>query len=139
MSNLIGRIVNFYNMDEVQFFKDGEYFFRSPNNFSFNLVNFNDFNSKNILVCFNAAVSDRANKTGPFYSGIGLANQLKIPTISFSDFVVTNSNDISLAWYGGDELNTDFQNNIAKFLDRIANFLIAGLSFLVAAVVDLQV
>lgn len=111
----------FDNLKDVNIFKDGEYVFKSPKNFSIKFLNFDESSSSHILVCFNAAISNRSEKIGPFYSGLGLAEKLKIPTIALSDFMVTNNN-LSLGWYCGDEYNYDYQSSIASFLDRVSNF-----------------
>lgn len=104
-------------------YNNGEYFFKKPKNFSIILENFDKIkNNRCILVCFNAAIGDRRNKIGPFYSGRGLANKLGMPAILISDYLVTNNKDLSLAWYAGDENNLDFQCNIANFLDELFLF-----------------
>ncbi|ETF04726.1 hypothetical protein W822_04215 [Advenella kashmirensis W13003] len=72
-----------------------------------------------IIVCFNAAVDQRSSKCGPFFSGRNLAESLKLPLISVADPLVSSTN-LSIAWYGGSENHLNFQQQIASFLDRVA-------------------
>lgn len=76
-----GGIVRSCALDEFleDDFKDGVYEVYFGNNSlylkitNFELIN----NSDSLLLCFNAATSNRVNKTPPFFSGDGLANSLK--------------------------------------------------------------
>lgn len=112
------------SMNDIDCFDDGEYVCKSPANASIILKNFNEecLVHKKILVCFSAAVSNRKTKTGPFYSGVRLAEKLNIPLVSFADYLVTNNKNLNLAWYCGCEKNPDFQDKIANFLDKISSF-----------------
>lgn len=73
-----------------------------------------------VLVCFNGAVSQRANKTGPFFAGTGIARRLKLPVICVADPSLTRARDISLAWYAGCDDHADLPQQIARHLDAVA-------------------
>lgn len=106
---------------DFQLLENGEFFIDKPKGFSLKLLNFENIDKKNsILVCFNAAISNRANKMGPFYSGAGLAERTGLPSILVSDYLVTNSNSLSLGWYLGNYGNITFQQDLANFLDSVS-------------------
>lgn len=71
------------------------------------------------LVCFTAAISERIDKTAPFFSGRELSKVVNLPLISIADPVVSEQN-INLAWYAGSEKNTGVQTQISKILDTFA-------------------
>lgn len=54
-----------------------------------------------VLIVFNGAVSDRDTKTGPFFSGRGLAAATGMPTLCVADTVVTDTQGLNLGWYRG--------------------------------------
>ena len=109
------------NLGDLNNYSNGEYFFENPRNFSVCLLNFENISKfSKILVCFNAAISNRDKKEGPFYSGMGIASKIKIPTVCVSDYLITNNKNLSLAWYAGGAGFTNFQNSLALFLDKIS-------------------
>lgn len=73
--------------------------------------------SSHILVCFTGAVTNRSEKNGPFYSGMGIASELHIPTVMVADTSVTFNNN-SLAWYAGSKDFLNFQNEISQLLNK---------------------
>ena len=112
------------HISDIKILSDGEYFFKTPKGFSIKLLNFDQIDvSKSILVCFNAAISNRSDKTGPFYSGAGLSKELNLPTILIADHLVTENNNLSLGWYLGDGEKGVFQKIIASFLNELSNNL----------------
>ncbi|MGP9817829.1 hypothetical protein ACT3UA_16235 [Glutamicibacter sp. 363] len=66
-------------------------------------------------IFFNAAISKRSTKSGPFFSGIGLCKRGGLPLISISDPSVDNNNEINLAWYTGGSSDNLTQNLAALF------------------------
>lgn len=81
-----------------------------------------------VLVCLNAALSSRGNKTPPYFSGEGISNSTKSCLISFSD-PSTHIEGIDLGWYIGNESWPSFQSDIAQFLDTFAKKLSKKLVF----------
>lgn len=72
------------------------------------------------IVCFTAAISDRAKKTGPFFSGRGLGKIVGLPLLAIADPVISEE-PINLAWYAGSEKNTRLQQQISEILDVFAS------------------
>lgn len=70
-----------------------------------------------VLVSFNGAVTDRNQKKGPFFSGVGVSRTLGIPLLAVADPIVTDSEDVGLAWYAGSEEVPDLLDQIADFLN----------------------
>jgi len=54
-----------------------------------------------IPVFFSGAVTDRANKQSPFFSGLGLARTEGFPAICVADPAISLEPDLGLAWYSG--------------------------------------
>jgi hypothetical protein len=105
-------------------FKDGVYeVYFGNNSLYLKIANFTLINeSESLLLCFNAATSNRANKTPPFFSGDGLANSLKQSLISFSD-PGTHIENVSLGWYIGTHQWLTFQDNLRTIIEEIAKKL----------------
>lgn len=76
-------------------------------------------NTKKIVISFNGAVSNRKNKKGPFFSFLGVAENLDIPVLSFSDPSTLDNENLELGWYAGNE---NFIN-LAKVIGEIINEL----------------
>lgn len=73
-----------------------------------------------VLVNFSADVSDRANKRGPFFSGVGIAKGMGMPLIAVADPSVTYDRKLSLGWYAGNERHPHMADDIAVLLDGLA-------------------
>jgi len=82
-----------------------------------------------VLVCLNAAIRDRQNKTPPYFSGEGVSNSTNSCLISFSD-PSTHIDKINLGWYIGNENWLSFQSDLAQFLDSFAEKISKRLVFL---------
>lgn len=54
-------------------------------------------------VFFNGAVSSRETKTGPFFSGVGIAALGGLPYVAISDPSLMLSDSVGLAWYVGNK------------------------------------
>ena len=72
--------------------------------------------SETVLVGLNAAISKRSEKNAPFFTGGGKATSIDAPIISISD-PGTHFGDVSLAWYLGTVEDTNYQRNLAEFLE----------------------
>jgi hypothetical protein len=72
------------------------------------------------LVCFGDAVSNRAGGRPPYFSGRGVAGELKLPFVSVSDPSFNLSETLALGWYAGHGDKPDLAKMIASILDRIA-------------------
>lgn len=70
-----------------------------------------------LLVFFNGAVSNREEKIGPFFSGLNISNQLKLPSISFSDPSVDTISELNLAWYAGSSNSLDLRTRITSLIE----------------------
>ncbi|WP_413161640.1 hypothetical protein [Aeromonas salmonicida] len=70
-----------------------------------------------LLVFFNGAVSNREEKIGPFFSGLSISNQLRLPSLSFSDPTVDHINELNLAWYAGSFIAPDLREKIISIID----------------------
>ena len=72
-----------------------------------------------VLICFTAAVSNREKKSYPFFSGVSIAEELNLTCLSISDYALSISSSLSLAWYAGSDENINYQRDIAEFIDEI--------------------
>lgn len=72
-----------------------------------------------ILVCFSGAVSNRDKKNYPFFSGVGVSKKLNLTCVSITDYTLSLSNDLGLAWYAGHSENKIYQTDIAEFIDTL--------------------
>lgn len=66
-------------------------------------------------VFFTGAVSKRENKKGPFFSGLGITHNKKIPLIAIADPCLDSDTSLSLAWYVGGP-NDAFTKNLTVLL-----------------------
>lgn len=73
-------------------------------------------------IFFTAAVGNRENKTGPFFTGVGLANRAEIPLISVADPSLDEDPTLNLAWYVGAH-GSNFRNNLNLVLTFICQQL----------------
>lgn len=55
---------------------------------------------KEVLVCFNGAITNRKCTSGPFFSGAGIAKQLGVPIISISDPSLNRSHSLNQQFPG---------------------------------------
>ncbi|MFC7594460.1 hypothetical protein ACFQU3_04015 [Terrabacter sp. GCM10028922] len=80
-------------------------------------------------VFFSGAVVPRTGKTGPFFSGSGIAERLSSPFIAVSDPVVDESSELPLGWYTG-RARQGLQNIIVHILhtaqDRFGELVLIG-------------
>lgn len=74
-------------------------------------------------IFFNGAVTTRENKTGPFFSGLGIAKELSLPSLLIADPTIDLDSSINLAWYSGSKNNPHLIETIAAFLDTLAERL----------------
>lgn len=72
------------------------------------------------MVGFNGAVSDREKKTPPFFSGLGLSNELQIPLLAISDPSLNMSDQCSIGWYAGNELIPNLPNIISELIVAVS-------------------
>ena len=72
------------------------------------------------LVSFNADISLRETKSGPFFSGINVAKTLKMPLIAIADPAVTYDSGLSMGWYAGNIRHRRLVDDIARALDGFA-------------------
>lgn len=79
-------------------------------------------------VFFNGAVSKRDRKAGPFFSGLGICFNYKLPLIAVADPTLDDDLDIDLGWYlgGPDDF---FEPNLRSILSAIAEILCRELIF----------
>lgn len=83
---------------------------------------------RGVLVCLNAALSSRRDKTPPYFSGEGISNSTRSCLISFSD-PSSHIEGIGLGWYIGNENWPSLQKDIAQFLDTLAEKISKRLVF----------
>ncbi|WP_418909106.1 hypothetical protein [Glutamicibacter endophyticus] len=80
-------------------------------------------------VFLTGAISDRQKKQGPFFTGLGITNELEIPMISISDPSVDTDAELNLAWYAGG-LSNRVTDSIIELLEVISETLEAELLFI---------
>lgn len=73
-----------------------------------------------VLVCFGGAVTQRALKPAPFFSGIGISAKLGMPVLAIADPSLALSASLALGWYAGNEKCSDLPRQIADLLDAFA-------------------
>lgn len=71
-----------------------------------------------IPIFFSGAVTDRANKQPPFFSGYGIAKEVGTPFISISDPLVDAHEGVGIAWYTG-RLGVHLQGHLAHFFSAL--------------------
>ncbi|MEX3611031.1 DUF6270 domain-containing protein [Rothia sp. LK2588] len=71
-----------------------------------------------IPVFFSGAVTDRATKQPPFFSGYGISQAIGTPFIALSDPLVDAHADVNIAWYAG-SMGSDLQGELARFFTGI--------------------
>lgn len=72
------------------------------------------------LIFFNGAITNRCVKQGPFFSGVGIGKNFKLPMICISDPTIDLDKTVSLSWYAGNEKLPKLQETIATILNAIA-------------------
>ncbi|MEC5178786.1 DUF6270 domain-containing protein [Arthrobacter sp. CG_A4] len=70
-----------------------------------------------VAVFFSGALTNRAGKLGPYFSGARVAQALGIPFIAFSDPALNLNGDLPLGWYAGSQKD-QLQNSITEILKR---------------------
>lgn len=73
-------------------------------------------------IFFTGAISQRNDKKGPFFSGLGITNGLKLPMIAIADPSLDDDTSLSLAWYTGGP-DDNFVANLAKLLKAVQETL----------------
>src|SRR5690554_6790937 len=58
--------------------------------------------------------------SGPFFSFSGIASEIRIPLISFSDPSLMLNADLRLGWHLGNYLIPDYKDKVARFLDALS-------------------
>lgn len=79
-------------------------------------------------VFFTGAVTTRANKKGPFFSGLGITHGKKLPLIAIADASLDEDPSLSLAWYTGGP-NDNFIANLTRLLEAIQRVLLREMVF----------
>ncbi len=69
-------------------------------------------------IFFTGAVSNRDDKKGPFFSGLGITNGLNLPMIAVADPSLDADPSLSLAWYTGGP-SDNYASNLARLLEAI--------------------
>lgn len=72
------------------------------------------------LVGFSGAIGSRSGKSAPFFSGLGVADDLALPLVSVSDPSLALDSNLSLSWYAGNEANPEISKKISYLLDSLA-------------------
>jgi len=118
-----GSIVNSGSPEELLQTKleDGVYEVLFKSNVLYMKINNTRFlNSRqSLLVCLNAAISSRSNKTPPYFSGEGIATSLQSCLISISD-PSTHIDGVDLGWYIGNEDWFSLQADLSGLLDQLS-------------------
>jgi hypothetical protein len=83
-----------------------------------------------VAVFFSGALTNRAGKLGPYFSGARVAQALDIPFIAFSDPALNLNGDLPLGWYAGSQ-GDQLQDSITEILERFSetggrNLLLIG-------------
>ena len=73
-----------------------------------------------VLVCFNGAVTNRDVTAGPYFAGLGVAEALNLPLVSIADPVMTEHEDLGIAWYAGSARMPALAQEIAGLLNALA-------------------
>lgn len=79
-------------------------------------------------VFFTGAVSNRNGKKGPFFSGLGICFNSKLPLIAIADPTLDNDMEIGLGWYLGGP-NDSYENNLHNLLVAVQEVLSRELIF----------
>ncbi len=74
-----------------------------------------------LLVCFSGAIAGRDGAKAPFFSGLNIGSELKLPLLSISDCSLALDHKLSLAWYAGNDEVPNFQTFIARTIEVVAN------------------
>ncbi|GAA3693023.1 hypothetical protein GCM10022377_01910 [Zhihengliuella alba] len=78
-----------------------------------------DESHPHVLTFLAGAVTGRADKAGPFFSGLGIAGGLDMPVVGIADPGVDLDTGVNLAWYTG-RLQDSFQAELASVLRGMA-------------------
>lgn len=79
------------------------------------------FKEKVVLVCLSGAISNRDGKEAPFFSGINVSRELKLPLVSISDPSLALDSKLPIAWYAGNFIEKEIPSIVAAVLDKIAS------------------
>lgn len=75
------------------------------------------------LVVFGGAINERHKKKAPFFSGLNVAKNARIPLISISDPAFLLSNYLDVGWFIGGEQLPNLMNIISDVLQHISKLL----------------
>ncbi|UTM47509.1 hypothetical protein [Glutamicibacter mysorens] len=90
-------------------------------------INSSDFKAQPVF--FTGAISSRGDKKGPFFSGLGLTNNKKLPLVAIADPSLDDDVSLSLAWYTGGP-NDNFTANLLATLSALQESLNRELIFI---------
>lgn len=75
------------------------------------------------LVCFSGAITNRSGSPAPFFSGVNIRSEVKVPLLAFSDPTLSLSPDLPLAWYSGHQDFPHAPDVIARVIERYSKVL----------------
>lgn len=90
-------------------------------------ISTSDFKAQPVF--FTGAISSRGEKKGPFFSGLGLTNNKKLPLVAIADPSLDDDVSLSLAWYTGGP-NDNFTTNLLATLSALQESLDRELIFI---------
>ncbi|WP_417530280.1 hypothetical protein [Marinobacter lipolyticus] len=79
--------------------------------------------SSYFLVCFSGAITNRCGSPAPFFSGVNIRSEVKVPLLAFSDPTLSLSPDLPLAWYSGHQDFPHAPDVIARVIERYSKVL----------------
>lgn len=73
-----------------------------------------------MLVGFSGAITLRSQLKGPFFSGLRIAEQFRLPVLAVADPSISKSRELGIAWYAGNEGMPNMSEILGTHLDRLA-------------------
>lgn len=73
-----------------------------------------------LLVGFSGAITNRKGKKAPFFSGISLAAEMRLPLVAVADPTLSLDGNLALGWYAGTSSTPMLPTIIALALDRLS-------------------
>lgn len=77
--------------------------------------------SETLVVVLTGAIATRGTKKGPFFSGLSITEDLDAPCAFISDPTLDYSQNLTLAWYAGNQKIPKLQQYIIQILNSIAH------------------